>query len=97
MCCKLNVEHVKRQPRRLQAIREKRGGNTVDLHLGDLDVWVENREVIEERKRRAKRIARTEEETRTAKAEAEEKKKRAGGKKRYVADEDGSWKKCRGG
>ncbi|EKD21113.1 hypothetical protein MBM_00226 [Drepanopeziza brunnea f. sp. 'multigermtubi' MB_m1] len=42
LCFKLTMEHLEKQPRHLQGIREVRGGNTIDRHKNNLDVYVEN-------------------------------------------------------
>ena len=46
----LTVEHLQKQPKHLQAIREKRAGNSIDTHLNNLDVYVAQERVIRERK-----------------------------------------------
>ncbi|KAE8451208.1 hypothetical protein EG329_004372 [Mollisiaceae sp. DMI_Dod_QoI] len=44
----LTKEHLDRQPKHLQRIREKRGGNSIDLHMNNLDEYVDNQRARKE-------------------------------------------------
>jgi hypothetical protein len=48
LCSTLTAEHLARQPRHLQSIREKRGGNSVDIHKNNLDLCVANAKLLKE-------------------------------------------------
>jgi hypothetical protein len=41
LCSQLTEEHLAKQPKHLQKIREQRGGNSIDVHKNDLDLCVE--------------------------------------------------------
>ncbi|KAH7360756.1 hypothetical protein BKA65DRAFT_493915 [Rhexocercosporidium sp. MPI-PUGE-AT-0058] len=45
LCSKLTKEHLAKQPKHLQTIREQRGGNTIDIHQNNLDVYVANQDL----------------------------------------------------
>jgi hypothetical protein len=46
----LTLEHLQKQPKHWQSIREKRGGNSIDIHLNNLDVYVARERIIRDRK-----------------------------------------------
>jgi hypothetical protein len=48
LCSRLTAEHLVRQPRHLQSIREKRGGNSIDIHKNNLDLCVANAKLLKE-------------------------------------------------
>jgi hypothetical protein len=48
LCSRLTAEHLVRQPRHLQSIREKRGGNSIDIHKNNLDLCVANARILKE-------------------------------------------------
>ncbi|KAG4444081.1 hypothetical protein IFR05_000434 [Cadophora sp. M221] len=52
LCSKLTREHLAKQPKHLQSIREQRGGNTIDIHQNNLDIFVVNQELKKERAER---------------------------------------------
>ncbi|KAH9222699.1 hypothetical protein DL95DRAFT_502062 [Leptodontidium sp. 2 PMI_412] len=52
LCSKLTKEHLAKQPKHLQTIREQRGGNTIDIHQNNLDIFVANQELKKERAER---------------------------------------------
>ncbi|KAH7418364.1 hypothetical protein BKA64DRAFT_700888 [Cadophora sp. MPI-SDFR-AT-0126] len=53
LCSKLTKEHLAKQSKHIQAVREQRGGNTIDIHQNNLDVYVANQQI---RKRQADEI-----------------------------------------
>ncbi|CAL3965083.1 hypothetical protein PZA11_002085 [Diplocarpon coronariae] len=58
LCSKLTDEHLIKQPRHLQIIREQRGGNTIDRHRNNLDLYVEGQRALRaERPRDGKKSA----------------------------------------
>jgi hypothetical protein len=50
LCSRLTDEHLVRQPKHLQNIRDKRGGNSIDVHKNNLDLCVDNARLLKERK-----------------------------------------------
>lgn len=50
LCSKLTREHLAKQSKHIQTVREQRGGNTIDIHQNNLDVYVRNQQI---RKRQA--------------------------------------------
>ncbi|KAK0121425.1 hypothetical protein ONS95_009719 [Cadophora gregata] len=50
LCSKLTREHLAKQSKHIQTVREQRGGNTIDIHQNNLDVFVANQHI---RKRQA--------------------------------------------
>jgi hypothetical protein len=51
LCYLLTVEHLAKQPKHLQKVREQRGGNTIDVHLNNLEVYLKNRKDMERKVR----------------------------------------------
>ncbi|KAH8589980.1 hypothetical protein B0O99DRAFT_470862, partial [Bisporella sp. PMI_857] len=45
----LTVEHLRKQPKVRQAVRQARGGNSIDEHLGNLDHLISNKKPRKER------------------------------------------------
>lgn len=43
LCYKLTVEHLAKQPKHLQKVRERRGGNSIERHLNNLDTYLAGR------------------------------------------------------
>ncbi|PVH86966.1 hypothetical protein DL98DRAFT_288529 [Cadophora sp. DSE1049] len=50
LCSMLTKEHLAKQSKHIQTVREQRGGNTIDIHQNNLDVYVANQQI---RKRQA--------------------------------------------
>jgi hypothetical protein len=42
LCYALTMEHLKREPKKRQSIRDERNGNSIDKHLNNLDIKAEN-------------------------------------------------------
>ncbi|PBP24342.1 hypothetical protein BUE80_DR004701 [Diplocarpon rosae] len=58
LCSELTNEHLAKQPRHLQMIREQRGGNTIDRHRNNLDLYVQSQKALRaERPRVGKKSA----------------------------------------
>ncbi|KAL2074723.1 hypothetical protein VTL71DRAFT_8502 [Oculimacula yallundae] len=49
LCSQLTREHLNKQSKHLQTVREARGGNTIDIHQNNLDVYVAGQEEKKER------------------------------------------------
>jgi len=56
LCSRLTAEHLARQPRHLQSIREKRGGNSIDIHKNNLDLCVANAKLLKENRAALQKI-----------------------------------------
>lgn len=46
----LVTEHLGRQSRSVQTVREKRDGNSLDVHKGNLDLYIENQRILKAKK-----------------------------------------------
>lgn len=51
LCYKLTIEHLVRQPKHLQKIREQRGGNSIDTHLNNLDKYLAGRKELDNQRK----------------------------------------------
>jgi hypothetical protein len=51
LCYKLTKEHLAKQPKHLQEVRERRGGNSIDKHLNNLDKYLAGRKEQENQRK----------------------------------------------
>ncbi|PMD24002.1 hypothetical protein NA56DRAFT_544837, partial [Hyaloscypha hepaticicola] len=52
LCSALTDEHLSTQPGRVQWTRDERGGNSIDVHKNNLDLWLSNSKILKENKKR---------------------------------------------
>ncbi len=52
LCSALTDEHLSTQPPRVQSTRDERGGNSIDVHKNNLDIWVSNSKIQRENRKR---------------------------------------------
>jgi len=57
LSCRLTKEHIRAEPAARRAIRNKRGGNTIDKHLNDLEVYIAGNKQVRTKQGRAERDA----------------------------------------
>lgn len=83
LCYQLTKEHLEKQPRHLQRIREERGGNTIDIHMNNLDVYVEG-----QRARREQQVRSAVTKPPARKRPAARERGKGTGKRKTEADDD---------
>ena len=73
LCSALTDEHLLRQPKRVQETRDKRNGNSIDVHKNNLDFCLDNAKILKANKKlRVKAETKPKMQKRKAAAEKEE-------------------------